>query len=352
MPSAVSLTRTYNARLAALLDKVRPIMENNISTSNAFYFKYKKAGNWKSETTLGDKYRCPLMYGFAPVTLFGPNGVGQVDVTPVDGATAAFFDWARLASSITIGDFEKAQNAGAPVKLLTTKTEQAMAGLEDYFGRGLLQGAGADDGSSITTIRNQGGNSFVIPIPLMITKDPTTSTSIGEINQSTETYWRNQTTQSVATTFAGLLTEIEVLALNCAKGAGQSPDLYVSDLKGYAVVSAGLRALQRYVDYEEANFPFKAIRIEGAPLVADQFVPDAATPTTTVAAGSFSTLYAVNSKFAGMAVYSGANFTPGDFVRAPNGAGETSLVQWYGAHWVSRRDKHGVLWAIKNNITS
>jgi hypothetical protein len=186
----------------------------------------------------------------------------------------------------------------------------------------------------------------------MIQKDPTVSSTVGELNQNTETYWRNQTSASVATTFAALLTEIEVLALNCAKGAGASPDLYVSDLKGYAVISAGLRALQRYVDYEEANFPFKAIRIEGAPLVADQFVPDAGTPSTTVAAGAKSTLYAVNSKFAGMVVYSGANFTSGDFVRAPNGAGETSLVQWYGAHWVSRRDKHGVLYSIKNDIAS
>src|SRR5882672_2250586 len=108
--AAVTVSRSYNARLVALLDKVRPIIQNNISLSNAFFFKYKKSGNWKSERTLGDKYRVPLMYEFAPVDTFGPNGVGQVDVTPTDGQTPAFYDWARLASSITIGDFEKAQN--------------------------------------------------------------------------------------------------------------------------------------------------------------------------------------------------------------------------------------------------
>jgi hypothetical protein len=54
----------------------------------------------------------------------------------------------------------------------------------------------------------------------------------------------------------------------------------------------------------------------------------------------------------GMSVYSGADFTPGDFVRAPNGAGETSIIQWYGAHWMSRRDKHGVIGLLKNNTVS
>jgi hypothetical protein len=53
-----------------------------------------------------------------------------------------------------------------------------------------------------------------------------------------------------------------------------------------------------------------------------------------------------------MTVYSGADFTPGEFVRAPNGAGESAIIQWYGTHWISRRDKHGVLGALKNDITS
>ena len=356
--AATSLTRTYNARLTALLDKIRPVIQHQITTSNAFYFKYKKSGNWKTVSQLGDRLRVPLMYEFSPVDTFGAEGVGQVDVTPTDGQTPAFFNWARLASSITIGDFERAQNKGAAIDLLKSKTEQAMSGLEDRFGRWLVQGQGATDGSSVTTARTSAinGSTFVEPIPLMInyfTAGSPGSLSIGGINQSTETWWANQVVNATASnTYSGILKELDHLVNLCSKQAGPGPDLFVTDILGYEQISAALRALQRFTDYEEVNFPWKAIRIAGAPLVFDQFVPDVATPTTTVAAGDLSTVYAVNSKYMGVSVYAGADFTPGEFVRAPNGAGETSIVQWYGAHWISRRDKQGVMGAMTNDATS
>lgn len=352
--AATTLSRTYNARLTALLDKIRPVLQHQITTSNAFYFKYKKAGNWKSVSQIGDRYRVPLMYEFAPVDTFGPNGVGQVDVTPTDGQTPAFFDWARLASSVTIGDFERAQNKGAALDLLKSKTEQAMSGLEDRFGRWLMQGKGADDTTSITTPRTSAinGSAFVEPIPLFIKKDPTTSTTIGQINQSTEAWWQNKAVDGNQANFAALLKSVDHLINLCSISAGPGPDLFVADLLGYETIAAALRVLLRFQDYEEVGFPWKAIRLNGSPLVFDQFVPDVTTPSTTVASGAKSTLYAANTKYLGMTVYSGADFTPGEFVRAPNGAGESSIIQWYGCHWISRRDKHGVMYGLNNALTS
>jgi len=359
---ATTLSRTYNARLTALLDKIRPVLQNQITTANPFYFKYKKSGNWKTVSQLGDRYRVPLMYEFAPIDTFGPNGVGQVDVTPIDGQTPAFFDWARMASSITIGDFERAQNKGAALDLLKSKTEQAMSGLEDRFGRWLLQGQGSTNDSSITTPRTSAvnGSTFIDPVPLFInyggaTNGQSGAGTVGQINSSTETWWKNMSLKSAATSYAAFLKEIDHLINLTSKSAGPGPDLFVSDLYTYELVSAALRSLQRFVDYEEVNFPWKAIRLNGSPLVFDQFVPDVAgsdgngtTPRATVDSTSeFGTLYAVNTKYLGVTVYSGADFTPGEFVRAPNGAGETSIIQWYGTHWCSRRDKNGVM----GNIT-
>lgn len=351
---AVTVSRTYDARLTALLDKIRPVLEDNISTSNAFYFKYKKSGNWKTTPTLGDRLRVPLMYEFSPVDTFGPTGVGQVDVTPTDGQQPAFFDWARLAASVTIGDFEKAQNKGAALDLLKSKTMQAMMGLEDRFGRWLLQGQGAQDTTSITAKRISPTNlsTFVEPIPLLIHYVPTNSVTIGDINQSTDSWWQNQKIASTATSFAALLKEVDHLINLCSKQAGPGPDLFVSDLLGYETIAAALRVLLRYTDYEEVGFPFKAIRLNGSPYTFDQFIPDASGNSTTVSAGAHSTLYAANTKFMGITMYAGQNFTPGPFVRTPNGAGESSLIQWYGAHWTSRRDKLGVLGAIDNSIAA
>ena len=218
------------------------------------------------------------------------------------------------------------------------------------------QGQAAIDTTSITVARTSPMNSskFVEPMPLMIHYTPATSITIGAINQSVETWWKNQaiTANASTPTFFTLLKDVDHLINLCSKGAGPGPDLFVSDLLGYEVIAAALRSLLRYVDYEEPGFPWKAIRINGSPYVFDQFVPDVATPSTTIASGAKSTMYAVNTKFLGMTVYSGADFTPGPFVRAPNGAGESSIVQWYGAHWCSRRDKQGVLGAIPNNLAA
>jgi hypothetical protein len=363
---ATTLSRTYNARLTALLDKIRPVIQNQITTANPFYFKYKKSGNWKTVSQLGDRYRVPLMYEFAPIDTFGANGVGQVDVTPTDGQTPAFFDWSRMASSITIGDFERAQNKGAALDLLKSKTEQAMSGLEDRFGRWLVQGHGAVDGSSITTPRTSAvnGSTFIDPIPLLINATGATTTggqlgtgTVGQINAATETWWKNVAMLGSATAYAGLLKEVDHLINLCSQSAGPGPDLFVTDLRGYEVISAALRAQQRFTDYEEVSFPWKAIRLNGAPLVFDQFIPRVASAgsvsaSTTIGSGRESTMYAINSKYIGVTVYSGADFTPGEFVRAPNGAGETAIIQWYGTHWMSRRDKHGVLGGFDNSATS
>jgi len=367
---ATTLSRTYNARLTALLDKIRPVIQNQITTANPFYFKYKKSGNWKTVSQLGDRYRVPLMYEFAPIDTFGPNGVGQVDVTPTDGQTPAFFDWARMASSITIGDFERAQNKGAALDLLKSKTEQAMSGLEDRFGRWLMQGHGATDGSSITTARTSAvnGSTFVEPIPNIIqytysdiAGGKTGAGTVGQIASATETWWKNvvvpaSASSYAATTYAGFLKKVDHLINLCSQSAGPGPDLFVADLSTYELVSAALRSLQRFTDYEEVDFPWKAIRLNGAPLVFDQFVPAVDTTGTGGAASTsvttYGTLYAANTKYLGVTVYSGADFTPGEFVRAPNGAGETSIIQWYGTHWCSRRDKNGVMGGILLSIAS
>jgi hypothetical protein len=271
-----------------------------------------------------------------------------------------------MASSITIGDFERAQNKGAALDLLKSKTEQAMSGLEDRFGRWLVQGHAAVDGSSITTPRTSSvnGSTFVDPIPLFIShkygsNGKTGEGTVGGINSATETWWKNVSlTGAASTTFSAILKEVDHLINLCSQSAGPGPDLFVTDLLGYEQIAAALRSLQRFTDYEEVDFPWKAIRLNGSPLVFDQFIPQVAlagtgaSPSTTVLSGGYSTLYAANTKYLGMTVYSGADFTPGEFVRAPNGAGETSIIQWYGAHWVSRRDKQGVLAGMNNAAVS
>jgi hypothetical protein len=359
--AATSTTRSYTARTTSLLDKIRPSVENQFTTSNAVFFQLKKKGMWKKEAPTMDRYRVPIMNGKSPVDTSPADGISQLSTTPQDGVTAAFYDWRRLHGTVVVGDWEVRQNGASVNKIIKTKLEQTLASMEEAAGQWFLQGVGADDGSSIQSPRAStslinGASTFVDPLFRFIAKDPTTSLTIGDINQSTDTLWRNQALDLSAapysTNFAGLLSGVDHLINLCAKSAGGSPDMFIADLLGYEAIARALRAAQRYVDYTEVDFPWRAMRLNGGPFVFDQYVPDVSTPTTTVAAGSKSTLGAINTKFMGFTVDPEQNFTAGDYVRAPGATGEVSIVTLALVNWVTRRDKHGVGYGLKNDLTS
>lgn len=76
--AATSVTRSYTALVASVLDKVRDQVEDQISTGNKLLYFYRKSGNWKGVSSGGDRYRVSLMY-----ELGGPVGAASSVVSPV-----------------------------------------------------------------------------------------------------------------------------------------------------------------------------------------------------------------------------------------------------------------------------
>jgi len=353
MALPTTLTRVYNSLLALTLDKVRNKLTDAITSANALYFTYKDNGTWETVDSLGDRLRVPIMTEQTLGDSFA--GLGPVETTPTDGITDAFYDWRQYATRIVIADIEKARNKGKEqiVSLLASRTQQAMSGAQEFFTRALAQGQGMIDTTSIASPRVSpvNGSSFIDPLGLLIKAVPSTGGTVGAIDPTVadNAFWRNQVVDSAATTYSGLLGELDHLINLCSQGAGGGPDLFVSDMGSHEVIKRALFTLNRFNDYKRADFPFQHLYLNGAPYVWDRYIPDAKTGSTSVTKG---TLYAMTSKFCGVTVYSGANFTPGEFVRPENGAGEVSLVQWYGAHWTSRRDKQGLLMDIDLTIAA
>lgn len=355
---ATSLTRSYESLLTTTLDKIRDVLEDQISTGTKLLYFYKKAGNWKGVNSGGAKYMVPLMYGLTPADAYSGNGV--LDVTPFEGMTDAFFDWRQAAVPIVITGLEEFQNRDAEgtriLDLLKARTKQALLGLEDFFNTALLQGLGRTDTTSITTayVSPLNGASFCDPLGLLVKYDPTTSTTIGSVNQNTNTWWRNQTVNAGsgtynATTFAGALKAIRALKMLCTKGPGGSPDVYLSDLSTHLFVETALAAAHRNPDYQKADIPFENIMLYGQPFVWDENCPDVFTPSTTITKG---TIFALNTKFTGVAFDKEHNFTPGPFVKPENQDSKAAHIMWYGTHWTSNRRKQGVLGNLDLTIQS
>jgi hypothetical protein len=350
----ISLTRQYDSLLTTTLDLIRPAVEDQISTGTKLLYFYKKAGNWKGVGSGGAKYAVPLMYELVRADAYA--GYSQLDVTPFEGLTDAFFEWRQGASHVTISGLEEFQNRDADgtriFDLLKLRTKQAMLGLEDFFSRGLMQGQGRNDGVSITTpyVSPINGASFLDPLPLLVKYDPTTSTVIGSINESTNPWWQNQTKDMNGfNSFAGLLKGLRNLYTQVSKGPGGTPDVHVTDLATFDLYETALAASHRNPDYQKADIPFESLQFKGKPVVAEEFTADAFSNTTAITTGTW---YMLNTQFLGVTYDNDHNFAPGPFVRPENQDAKTAQVLWYGTHWCSNRRKQGVAGRISLAIVA
>jgi len=285
------------------------------------------------------------------------SSFGQIDVTPTDGITSAFFDWRQAAAAVSISGLEEFKNRGSErvFDLLKERTNQAVLGLEDLFSKGLIQGQASVDGSSTTTARSStvNGSSFVDPLPLLVSYGGTGT--IGSIAAGTETWWKNQSTDDSSSTFAGFLKALRKMHNDCSKGGGGgkgSPDLHLTDQATYELYESALASLHQNPSYVNADIPFQNVQFKGKPVIWDEYVVDAKNADTTPAGSDSGTWYMLNTNFLGLTVDSQHNFSVGDFIHPENQDVKTALVLWYGVHWVSNRRKQGVLAGITTTTSS
>lgn len=341
---ATSVTRSFTTQVALTLDKVRGKVVDQISKSNAFMFFYKKKGNYETTNSGGDRLRVRLRHTLQPAQPVGNFSLANVN--PVDGVTAGFWDWRQAASAATVGDLDEFKTRGteASEKMVDEVIEGAVAALEDLFSKAILQGHGAVDGTSlITAYTAADGSVFVDPIPLIIKYDVTTATTVGAVDQAANTWWRNQTTNSAATTLAAFLFELDFLRIKCGRGGGGSnryPDFNVTDEQTFAIYQKALRVIARLPDYRKADIPFNNVEFYGNPVIADENTPDVENGSTTITDGTW---YMGNSEYMGMMADKQGNFTAQDSVRPNNQLADTTLVVWRGTQYTDNRRKLGVM---------
>lgn len=350
VPSALSLN--YDAVLSTTLFNVKGELVDQISTSNVFlYYIMKKNSLYKGNSAIGDRMQVPLMYALAPADSY--SGYDVLDTTPTDGITSAFFDWAQFATHVSISGLEEKKNKGeaAIVKLLTAKTKQAVMGIEEKFAKALLQGNLLNSGNVYDAyVSPANGSTFIEPLGSLVRYDPSTSDTIGNINQATYSWWRNQTKTSAATTNAGLLAEMRNMYNNVGKGAGGSADLILCDQTTFELYEAALSTFHQNASWKKADIPFDNVEFRGKPVVWDEFIPNVYANTTDTSTATGGTMYFLNSKFFGIEYESATNFEPQGFVKPDNQDAKVNQILWLGASSVSQRRKQGVIGKIARSL--
>jgi hypothetical protein len=338
--------------LSTTLFNYHRTLEDNISKTNSLLFMVMQKGDntYEKVTEIGDRMQVPLMYELGQADSY--SGYDVLDTTPMEGITSAFWEWRQASVPISISGLEEKKNAGEAriLSLLESKTKQAEMGIQEFFNKRLMIGSGT---TAITAPYTSAvnGSTFLDPLPLLVKFDPTSSTVVGNINQSTNTWWRNQFSNSAGTTYSAWLKELRQLRVRCNRGPGGQPDLHLVDENVYTFYETALAAAHQNPSYQKADIPFDNIQFYGKPVTYDELTPDASTGSETVLNTS-GTWYMLNSKFFKMKVHTGTNFTPTPFAKPENQDAKVANILWLGGVGVTNRRKHGVMGSIDTTVAS
>ena len=154
------------------------------------------------------------------------SGYEILDVSPSDIISAAEFNWKQAAVNVTASGLEtRIQNAGPEqvINLLESRIKNAEKTMANQISVGVYSDGTGSGGKQIGGLQS-------------IVADTGTGT-VGGIDSSTFTFWKNQTSGDAGTidSSAALLdTEMKNMWLECTRGT-DGTDLIVSDQTLYKV---------------------------------------------------------------------------------------------------------------------
>ncbi len=345
-----SITTNLDALFATSLANYKRELNDNISESNPFFHEIKKNGTW--ESCDGGAYIAEdLMYELGTADAY--DGYDELPDEPTDGITQVIFQWRQGAVPISYSQKEKKQNKQRLVNLVKAKITQAEGGFTEFFNKAFLQGGLMQGGSTLTTPYQSltNGAYFIEPLNSLVDYTPTTSREVGNINQSTYSWWRNRTKVSAATTYAGWLLELDNLNNTCSRGPGGPPKLGICDQTTYELLNAAYYQQYRTQMKSDANYPFENVMFRKMHIVWDQYVTNVfagTTDTTTTTGGTF---YMLNPKNMKVRYESETDFTMTEFQKPPKGDSRLAHILFMGQTTINNRRKQGVMGKIARSLT-
>jgi hypothetical protein len=350
-PGAPSqVIKNLDAVFATSLSNYNKKLQDNISTSIPLLKKMQSSKAWKSYSG-GTDLRVPLMTKLTRGDSY--KGYDVLPTDPTDGITQAVYPWARWAVPISISEDEETDNMGEGrlIELFSSKIMQSELGIKEDFNQQILQGNGMNGGSVVDPyLSPNNASNGILPLAHLVQVDPTSSLAVGNIDQDSRTWWRNQsTTFTGITTTTALLQKVITLINNCSKGPGGIPDLIVTDQTTYEWLEIAVYHRSRHEISETADFPFANFKFRGVTFCWDEHVSDPVTDVTNC--DTYGVIYALNTQFFEMKYHPSVNFKNDPFVTPYNQAAKSSHIRWKGQLVVTNRRKHGVGHTIPRTFT-
>jgi len=246
------------------------------------------------------------------------SGYETLDTTPQEVFDAATFDWKQLAGTVTISGLESLKNSGR--EQVINLLEKRIKNLEKTLMNSAATAVYAD---GTTDTKSLGG------LQLLIQDDPTSSSTVGGINQSTYSFWQNQYSAAAATSSGNIGSRMNSMWLSTIRGTDK-PDIIAADSVMYTHYEASLQQYQRFNDSAMAEMGFESLKYKTADVVYDDQCPA-------------SHMYFVNTDYLYLRPHSQRQFVPLNDRDSINQDASVVPVVWAGNITTSNRSLQGVI---------
>lgn len=278
--------------VATTIESRTGVVADNVTDNNALLNRLKSRGRikpWRGGYTI----RQELSFQDNATAMYYSGGE-VLDISPADVISAAQYDPKQAVVAVTITGLEMLQNTGEEqiIDLLDARIEVAESSLQNLISTGIYSAGTGSGGKQITGLQAQ-----VVTAP--------GSGTVGGINRSTWSFWRNQvfdfsSALSASASATNIMTGFNTLHARATRGT-DSPDLVILDNVFWGFFLAAQQTLQRYAaDGEMAKAGFTTLKYMNADVVLDGGIGGNCPANTG---------YFLNTKFLHWRPHSERNFT-------------------------------------------
>jgi hypothetical protein len=298
-------------------------LADNVSKGNVLLAKLKEKGAWESAE--GRTIVQELDYAEGNFQWY--SGYETINITPPDTTTAAEYNWKQAAGSVSISGLEaEVQNVGKSqvISMLKSRIKNAERTMKNQVTVGMYATGTGNGGKEI------GG------LQLLVADTPTSGT-VGGIDRSTSTFWRNQsfdatTDGGAPASAANIQRYMNTLHLRCIRG-DDKVDLIIAEINYYQAYWESLQPLQRVTQAKTAGAGFKN-------LVYAEDIPVCYEDSTGIPTNH---MYFLNTEYLKFRYAKGRLFEPLSPRTFPNQDAETHLILFAGNLTLSNAARQGVL---------
>lgn len=319
-------SQTFTEMVTTTLRHSGTQVADNVSEHNALLNIMKRKGKIKTVSG-GYEIQEPLEYA-ENGTYQRYNGYEQLNTQASDVLNSAKYEWQQVALHVTASGREIRLNSGKEqmINLVKARKRNAMNTAANNMSVDIYS-----DGSLTNQV---GGLASLI--------QTNGQGTVGGINSTTFTFWRNQFKEATGTNTAASPSaanaaqfkgDMNALWLSTVRGK-DSPDLIVMTHDFYSLYELGEQQLQRYSNSDLANAGFNTLKYKSADVVFDDNTNFGTTAEKA---------YFLNTDFLYLVQHREAQWTTDDEKKPVNQDAVVIPMYWMGNMVVTNRARQGIL---------